>query len=453
MTQLKTQISLSQNGKLRSPPGISKQHVNVHSYKLLKQGIWAYFLLLIFEGALRKWFLPSLAAPLLIIRDPLAFWIIVVAAEKGLFPKTSFVAWMILIGIFSIFTTLFLGHGNLKVTIYGARVLLIHFPLIFAIGKILNRADVIKIGKVIVWLTIPMTILIILQFYSPQTAWVNRGLGGVIEDQGFQGALGHFRPSATFSFITGTYLFFGLAACFIFYFWFSTHLINTLLLTLATFCLLAAIPISISRTLFFEVSLSIAFFSFGASIKSRYFSRMVATLVIGTAIVVILSKTAFFEHAMDTFFSRFTDASNVEGGIEGTLGDRFLGGLISAIKNSGQLPFFGYGLGMGTNVGSQLLAGSRHFLLHEEEWGRIIDEQGPLMGQAVVFIRVALAIRLAFEAYKNLIKGDMLPWMLLSFGFLAVAQGNWSQPTSLGFCTLIGGLIIASFNMPRNNIK
>src|ERR1700676_1903587 len=103
--------------------------------RLIKHCIWVYFFLFIFEGALRKLFLPSLEAPLLIIRDPLALWIILIANQKGLFPKTSFVIWMVFIGIVSIFTALFWGHGNLQVAIYGARALLIHFPLIFAIGS------------------------------------------------------------------------------------------------------------------------------------------------------------------------------------------------------------------------------------------------------------------------------------------------------------------------------
>ncbi len=39
---------------------------------LLKKLFWAYFLLLIFEGALRKWILPQFSAPLLLVRDPIA---------------------------------------------------------------------------------------------------------------------------------------------------------------------------------------------------------------------------------------------------------------------------------------------------------------------------------------------------------------------------------------------
>ena len=37
----------------------------------LKKLFWAYFLLLIFEGALRKWVFPPLSGPLLLIRDPI----------------------------------------------------------------------------------------------------------------------------------------------------------------------------------------------------------------------------------------------------------------------------------------------------------------------------------------------------------------------------------------------
>ena len=44
---------------------------------LLKKLFWLYFLLLIFEGALRKWIVPQLSAPLLLVRDPVALWIIV----------------------------------------------------------------------------------------------------------------------------------------------------------------------------------------------------------------------------------------------------------------------------------------------------------------------------------------------------------------------------------------
>src|SRR5690554_6217463 len=101
----------------------------------LKYGIWGYFLLLIFEGALRKWFLPGLATPLLIIRDPLGIWLIYQAFKQDKLPVNRYLILTVLIGLVSIYTALFLGHGNLSVAIFGARILLIHFPLMFIIGS------------------------------------------------------------------------------------------------------------------------------------------------------------------------------------------------------------------------------------------------------------------------------------------------------------------------------
>lgn len=126
------------------------------------------------------------------------------------------------------------------------------------------------------------------------------------------------------------------------------------------------------------------------------------------------------------------------------MGDRYLGGMINALTQSGNQPFFGYGVGMGSNVGSMLLSGKLKFLIAEEEWGRLIGELGPLIGIAVILVRLLFSAKIALLSYKKLSKGDIFPWMLLSFGLLQIPQGQWAQPTSLGFSVLIGGLIIAS---------
>ncbi len=50
------------------------------------------------------------------------------------------------------------------------------------------------------------------------------------------------------------------------------------------------------------------------------------------------------------------------------------------------------------------------------------------------------------RSVKELRKGNTLPWMLLSFAFLNVWQGNWAQPYIIGFAALGGGLMLAAFN-------
>ncbi|QDK83655.1 hypothetical protein EXU85_08620 [Spirosoma sp. KCTC 42546] len=415
--------------------------------QFIKKGVWVYFLLLIFEGALRKWFLPGLATPLLVIRDPIALWLIITAWSHQKLRANPYMTSVVLIGILSIFTAVVVGHGNLLVALYGARILLLQFPLIFVIGSCFNRADIVKLGIVTLWITIPMTILIAIQFYSPQSAWVNRGVGGDMSGAGFSGAMGYFRPPATFSFTNGTGLFFNFAACFVFYFWIANEKVNKLLLIGATIGILASIPLSISRTLFFQVILSLLFTLIAVSRKPKFLGRFVLIGAILLLAVIALSQLSFFQTSVEAFTQRFTSANETEGGlVEGVLIDRFLGGLISAFSSSSKWPLLGYGIGMGTNVGSQLLRGELLFLIAETEWLRIVGELGPILGIALIILRVRLALKIALACYSNLKRGYMLPWLLLSYGILLLMQGGWAQPTALGFCTLTSGLMIASLN-------
>ncbi|MGY2134550.1 hypothetical protein ACW9KT_20145 [Hymenobacter sp. HD11105] len=442
-------VTMLGRGSLAQDQNITYAQQNVESYQSLKGGIWIYFLLLIFEGALRKWVFPGLATPLLIIRDPIALWLIIATWKRGLLPSNLYLTGMTVIALISVFTATFVGHGSLPVALFGARILLVHFPLIFVIGRIFNREDVLRIGRATMWIAIPMAVLIAIQFYSPQSAWVNRGVGGDSAGAGFSGALGFFRPPGTFSFTNGNAAFFSYLAPFILYFWLDRKAINNLLLLGATVALLLAIPLSISRTLLFQVGLSIVFLAVAASRKPEYIGQVVMAFIGGFIALLILSQTDLFGTASEAFTSRFESANESEGGLEGVFLDRFLGGLLRSLTGSADLPFFGYGSGMGTNVGSMLLTGKTSFLIAEDEWGRIVGELGPLLGVLVVLLRLGLVTKIAFASYRNLSHGNLLPWMLLSFGLLNIAQGQWSQPTSLGFSTLIGGLLVASLRIPN----
>ncbi|WP_111307957.1 hypothetical protein [Confluentibacter sediminis] len=413
---------------------------------LLKKGVWLYFFLLIFEGALRKWFLPFLSTPLLIVRDPLAIWLIYYSWKHNVLKPNMYVLAMTFIVLLSFFATLSFGHGNLKVAIFGVRVLIIHFPAMFIIGKVFDKDDVIKMGKVLLLICIPMVILIGLQFYSPQSAWVNRGVGGDIEGAGFSGSMGYFRPPGTFSFTTGNVMFFSFVACFVFYFWLAKIKINRIVLIAATFGLLAAIPLSISRTLMFSIGVTLIFTLFSVASNPKFFLRMFVFVILGGMTLVLLSNLSFFQTATEAFTSRFEVASREEGGVSNSLIDRFFGGMIAAL-GANDLPFFGYGLGMGTNAGAAMLltkGKEMTFLISEQEWLRVVGEMGFVLGILVLLIKVIFCADISMKSYKSLKSGNLLPWLLLSFGLLVLIQGQWAQPTVLGFATLSGGLILAS---------
>ena len=76
----------------------------VHGDKIIKtvrRLIYLYLILLLIEGALRKWVLPQLANPLLIVRDPVVILIYIVALSGGVFPRNSFVISISVIAILS----------------------------------------------------------------------------------------------------------------------------------------------------------------------------------------------------------------------------------------------------------------------------------------------------------------------------------------------------------------
>ncbi|MFA6087895.1 hypothetical protein [Mucilaginibacter sp.] len=418
---------------------------------LLKKGVWVYIILLLTEGAIRKWGLPRLSTPLLIVRDPVAIWMLFLAIKHGLFPSNNYVWSMVWVSVFAFFIAISIGHGSMSVAVYGTRILLIHFPLMFLIGSLFKREDVIKFGKILMWVSIPMLLLIGVQFYSPQSSFINRGVGGDVAGGGFSGALGFFRPPGTFSFTSGNTQFWSVVGIFVVYFWLNPSGVPRLLLIAASICLIASIPLSISRTLIFQIVITVLFAFISVSKNPKYIGRMLMASIGIVIAIMLLNKLEFFQKSTEALVSRYTDAGATEGGLEGTLGNRFLGGLLGAVQQTNQ-PFFGYGIGMGTNVGAKLLTGDVEFLIAEEEWGRLIGEMGTIMGIIVIVIRLSFCIKAAWLSFKRLSTRDILPWMILSMAFVFIAQSQWAQPTTLGFSTLIGGLLISSLKIEKPEV-
>lgn len=435
---------------------IDKKHSTIQSSNIsqanairqIKVGIWIYLILLLFEGALRKWFLPSLATPLLVVRDPVALGVIFLSIHYRVLHWNLYLLLILLIGFSTLSLSLLVGHGNLYVALYGLRPILIHFPFMFVVASIFNRSDVEKVGNFLLWITPIMTLLIALQFYSPQSAWVNRGIGGDMAGAGFSGAMGYFRPPGTFSFTNGTTLFYSLVACFVFYFWLVKSNTSQWLLTLATVTVIVAIPLSISRAYFFQFIITTSFSLCCILANPRNLGKGLFIAFTLSLIFLALTQFSFFQIGLEAFSTRFETATEAEGGVNGVIGDRFLGGLFSAIFSAGEQPLWGYGVGLGSNAGSMLLTGEKAFLIAEGEWARILGELGPILGLSLILIRFVLGLNVFINSLQNLRSLRILPWILTSFAFLQITVAGWSQPTALGFSVFVGGLVLASFREP-----
>jgi len=265
--------------------------------------------------------------------------------------------------------------------------------------------------------------------------------------------LGYFRPSGTFSFTNGTHLFFGLAASYLFYFWFTPGQINRFLLYASTAAVLVAIPFSISRSLAFQVAICLAFALFAVARRPENLFRVIIGGIIVAVMTIVLVNLDFLQNSIAAFTVRFSTATDIEGGLRGTIIDRYFGKTATAIVTALEQPFFGYGMGTGTNVGSALLTGSRKFLIAEEEWARLIGELGAFLGSSVIFIRLALCFKMTLFSYYELKAGNLLPWMLLGYVLTNIPKGQWAQPTGLGFSVLAGGLLIAGLKRSKKELK
>ena len=121
-----------------------------------------------------------------------------------------------------------------------------------------------------------------------------------------------------------------------------------------------------------------------------------------------------------------------------------MGTFTAPVVVAGEAPFFGHGLGAGTNAGSALAGRGVGFALGEDDWQRIILESGPLVGNLFIFWRICLVIFLFSTAFKAARKGNFLPLFIFGACFQLVLYGQIGQPTVLGFATLGGGLLLAA---------
>jgi hypothetical protein len=423
--------------------------VSDHRYKAVKRWIWIYFWLLIFEGSLRKWVLPGASRPLLVIRDPVVLLIYFEAFRARIFPFTG---WML--AIFALATAglvlgvaqIFSFQANFIVVAYGWRSYFLHLPLIFIMPKVLNFHDLHKFGRWILLLSIPMTVLMCIQFAMPPDHWINvSAIEGKAE---ISGSLGHIRPPGTFSFISGPASFYPLVIAFSFAAMSWKQAYPQWLRLGTALGALLALPISGSR-LTMANCLIVLVAAMAAFFRSDQIRRVMTFLFALTALTIpILTLTPIFNASLEAFQQRWTDAAESEGqGHGGLYGMTVrttseLGETTDAIYDADPI---GAGLGMGTNVGSVLMADTVGFQLAENEWPRVVLECGPFFGLMVIALRLGLTAFMFWKAWRAFTKEDnLLAWLLFASCGLLLVHGQTGQPTPLGFMVFSAGLCLTA---------
>lgn len=437
----------------RSLPASAEQPLPTGQDKTLRiiRGlIWTYLILLVLEGALRKWVVPQLSDPILIIRDPVLLAIYFFAFKARVFPRNGWVIALGIIGGLSLIVSILVLYSYiafkfiLAVTLYGFRSNFLHLPLIFVIASVFDHKGVKRVGWWVLLLMIPMALLMVAQFKASPDAFINRAVGSA-EAQQLTTAGGKIRPAGTFSFISGPIFFASAAAAFAIYGAITRGTYNRWLLVLSSTCLLASVAVSGSRGYVLAVVIVVMSILVILVIRPQAVNKFASTLLIIVIATMLIGRLPIFKEGVGVLSERFTASAEAgETSVVGGMIERVLGEFTESLGSIDKFPLSGYGLGLGTAGGARLLTGRGTFLLSENEWTRIMLESGPILGLAFVVWRTAFTLRLLWLSVIALKRNLVLPILLFSSGFVGLLNGQLGQPTTLGFAVVLGGLCLAA---------
>jgi len=156
--------------------------------RFVVRAVFFIFLLSLIEGPLRKWFLPGLAGPLTLLRDPFVIALYAYCLVNGMM-RTRGIAgvWLMFafftsaIGLFQYLAAGLPAWGWML----GVRTYWLYLPLAFVVAKTFRREDIHLFLKLCLWISIPYAFLVAAQYNAPPNAFINLGVGA---DEG--GAVG-----------------------------------------------------------------------------------------------------------------------------------------------------------------------------------------------------------------------------------------------------------------------
>jgi hypothetical protein len=417
----------------------------------LKKLFWLYFLLLIFEGALRKWVVPQLSGPLLIIRDPVALLIIWETYRTSKWPAR----WTSVIGLLTVLLSgLFIlqivaGGNPVLVGVYGLRSYLLPFPLIFIMGENLDEEDLRKLGACTLWILLPMTLLVVSQYLAPANSFLNKGAYEGGTQIGYAG--GHVRASGTFSFVIGETQFGTLSGAFLFYGMVKEGFAKTWMLWVGAFGLMLSIPMTGSRTLVFQLAAIIVCVGLGAVMGVSQFGKALRVILPVAIMAFLVSLLPVFSDAMQNMTARFVGAAASEGGgSEGqTLYYRTVEPAFAAIEGAVSTSnWMGVGIGRGAVAVQVFLNGSNEAVAGEDEFSREMVEMGPVAGIAFLLFKLFLAATVFGRALARAREHEPLGLLLSPLALAALFFAVHEQPTVQGFMVIGMAFCIAAARVP-----
>lgn len=399
------------------------------------------YVLLVIEGALRKWALEPLHQALFFCRDPF------VALSLWLCLRERLITWTPLTIIVVALATAFLFLGGIQLILYNLSPIAVAFGwrnyfyyLLFALvmAATLRRADVERMISLSLVLAIPMAALAFVQWRSPPDAWINRQIGG---GEVFTVAQGVVRTTGTFTFTAGFVCFVGAsiaclaAAAF-------TPRIPRWLVAFSAAAVATCLATSGARMAFMHAGVTGLTAFACEAVRPLAQQRLIVHLaVVVMTVGLAVGLMVFYPQALDLMAERTRMASEHEDS-----GKRLLWNFISGFLVGEDAGLLGLGLGIGTGGGSTAATGVRQFTLAEDEFPRVVLESGLIMGLAYMALRYALSGWMLWRAVQCMReRQDAVPLLLCSFTVPLLLIGQITLQGSInGYGWIFTGLTLAA---------
>lgn len=370
-----------------------------------RRSINSVFILIVFEGALRKWVLPQASDLLYFLKDIIllgAYWkYFFASASEGKFRITN--NWLNLLIFFAfamgVFQALNPSLGSPVVGLLGLKSYFIYIPLIWILPTMFRTEDdLIRFLRWNLLLIIPVAIVGINQYFSPADSWINSYAPGEVDVVAVTRS-GSVRITSTFSFINSFqgYLIavFALALPLAF-------ITQTTFWQFITFgelgLILGSSFMTGSRTpVYTEGAVAIVFFVSLFVTQPSRFIKWINNLIVPTVLATpIIIKG--FDKAIESFTNRSKTTKDISGRISNTINEP----LNYANIREGS----GYGIGAthpgaGSVRGQFGVTGAEPIAYaNEAEPGKVMLELGPF-GFAVWYgLRICILLTLALRYFQ-----------------------------------------------------
>ncbi|WP_218511901.1 hypothetical protein [Variovorax sp. dw_308] len=394
-------------------------------------------LIVVFEGAVRKWGTSAATLPMILLRDAMAGYLIFHAWRSGHLrtyknQTAVLLAWTCCVIAWGMLQVI-VNDGNPIVFLIGLRFWLLYIWFGFAAASSMTEADFRIAMRTATVLLILLAPLVILQYASPPGARINTEVDSV-DDQVFIVIAGVVRTTGTFSFTAGFSTFLGLvipialtvvAAR-------KRTLTHAFIAVAAFGAVVAESLVSGARSAVIYSGLMIAIYLLGRLVFSKPADKGRALMTLLLALGALAILAIVFQTAIENTQQRFDEAAQVE-----NFWDRVLVYFAGEPTVVDFLSWTGVGIGQLSNLAGYVSTGVAGFSLAEAEGGRVLIEGGLLGGlyTAMKLIVMALGLYRSFViAVRRKIIFPLLLWISLSVALLSwAAIGQLTANALLGF--------------------